>query len=94
MNILADVTIGDGAIIAAGSVVTKDVPPYGIAAGVPAVVKGFRFADSVIERLLKLQWWELELSQLSGLPFRDIERCMDLIENIKQNENSTRSDGR
>jgi acetyltransferase-like isoleucine patch superfamily enzyme len=94
VNILADVTIGDGAIIAAGSVVTKDVPPYAIAAGVPAVVKGIRFADSVIERLLKLKWWELELSQLSGLPFRDIERCMDLIENIKQNENSNCSDGR
>jgi acetyltransferase-like isoleucine patch superfamily enzyme len=88
VNILADVTIGDGAVVAAGSVVTKDVPPYAIAAGVPAAVKGFRFADSVIERLLKLKWWDLELSQLSGLPFRDIERCMDLIENIKQNESS------
>jgi acetyltransferase-like isoleucine patch superfamily enzyme len=89
VNILADVTIGDGAVVAAGSVVTKDVPPYAIAAGVPAVIKGFRFADSVIERLLKLKWWDLELSQLSGLPFRDIERCMNLIENIKQNMSST-----
>jgi acetyltransferase-like isoleucine patch superfamily enzyme len=89
VNILADVTIGDGAVVAAGSVVTKDVPPYAIAAGVPAAVKGFRFADSVIERLLKLKWWDLELSQLSGLPFRDIERCMDLIENIERNKNST-----
>src|SRR5262245_17260319 len=88
VNILADVTIGDGAVVAAGSVVTKDVPPYAIAAGAPAVVKGFRIAGSVIERLLKLKWWDLELSQLSGLPFRDIQRCMDLIENIKQNENS------
>jgi acetyltransferase-like isoleucine patch superfamily enzyme len=86
VNILADVTIGDGAVVAAGSVVTKDVPPYAIGAGVPAVVKGFRFADSVIERLLKLKWWDLELSQLSGLPFRDIERCMDLIENIQQKD--------
>ena len=89
VNILADVTIGDGAVVAAGSVVTKDVPPYAIAAGVPAVLKGFRFADSVIERLLKLKWWDLELSQLSGSPFRDIERCMDLIENIKWNKSST-----
>jgi acetyltransferase-like isoleucine patch superfamily enzyme len=89
VNILADVTIGDGAVVAAGSVVTKDVPPYAIAAGVPAAVKGFRFADSVIERLRKLKWWDLELSQLSGLPFRDIERCMDLIENIERNKNST-----
>jgi acetyltransferase-like isoleucine patch superfamily enzyme len=89
VNILADVTVGDGAIVAAGSVVTKNVPPYAITAGVPAVVKGFRFADAVIERLLKLKWWDLELSQLSGLPFRDVERCIDLIENIKQNESST-----
>jgi hypothetical protein len=32
---------------------------------------------------LRVKWWDLELSQLSGLPFRDIERCLDLIEAIK-----------
>lgn len=83
VNIMAGVSIGDGAIIAAGSVVTKDVPPYAIAAGVPASIKRFRFPERTIERLLRLKWWDLELSQLSGLPFRDIDRCLDMVEAIK-----------
>jgi acetyltransferase-like isoleucine patch superfamily enzyme len=83
VHIMGGVTIGDGAVIAAGSVVTKDVPPYAIVAGVPATIKRLRFSDATIERLLKLKWWDLELSQLSGLPFRDIERCIDQIEEIK-----------
>src|SRR5262249_23532283 len=83
VNVTAGVNVGDGVIIAAGSVVTKDVPPYAIVAGVPAVVKRYRFPEKTIERLLRVRWWDLELSQLSGLPFRDIERCLDMIEEIK-----------
>jgi acetyltransferase-like isoleucine patch superfamily enzyme len=83
VHIMAGVTVGDGAVIAAGSIVTKDLPPYAVAAGVPAVVKRLRFPEATIERLLKLKWWDLELADLSGLPFRDIDRCIDLIEKIK-----------
>jgi len=83
VNIMGGVTIGDGAIIAAGSVVTKDVPPYAVVAGIPAVIKRFRFPETTIERLMRLKWWELDLSDLSGLPFRDIDRCMDVIETAK-----------
>jgi hypothetical protein len=71
------------AVIAAGAVVTKDVPPYAIVGGVPAKIIRYRFPDKTIERLLRVKWWELELSQLSGLPFGDVERCLDLIEEIK-----------
>jgi hypothetical protein len=52
-------------------------------AGVPASIKRFRFPDKTIERLLRVKWWDFELSQLSGLPFRDIDRCLDMIEAIR-----------
>ena len=82
VNVMSGINVGDGAIIAAGAVVTQDVPPYAIVAGVPATVKRYRFAEDVIARLLRSRWWDLELSQLSGLPFNDIERCLDAIELI------------
>lgn len=55
--ILAGVTIGDGAIIGARSVVTKDVPPYTIVAGVPAKEVRKRFDESIIAELLQIKWW-------------------------------------
>lgn len=50
--------IGDGAIIAAGSIVSKDVPPYAVVAGVPAVIKKYRFSENIIEELLRIKWWD------------------------------------
>lgn len=57
-QVLHKVTIGDGAVVGGGAVVTKDVPPYAIVAGVPARVIKYRFAPEVIERLLKIKWWD------------------------------------
>lgn len=56
--ILAGVTIGDGAVVGARAVVTKDVLPYAIVGGVPAKSIRKRFSDDVIERLLELKWWD------------------------------------
>ncbi len=55
--ILGGNTIGNGAIVAAGAVVTKDVNPYEIVAGVPAKVIGHRFTEEQIDFLEKTQWW-------------------------------------
>ena len=56
--ILSGVTIGDGAIIASRSVVTKDVPPYTIVGGVPAKAIKKRFSEQTISHLLKIKWWD------------------------------------
>ena len=58
--ILSGVTMGDGAIIGARAVVTKDVPPYTIVGGVPAKTIRKRFDDRTIEKLLSLRWWDCD----------------------------------
>lgn len=57
VTILSGVSIGDGAVVAARSVVTRDVPAYGVVAGNPARLLRHRFDDFTIERLLALRWW-------------------------------------
>jgi len=56
--ILNNVKIGDGAIVAAGSVVSKDVPPYSVVGGVPAKIIRYRFSEEIISKLLKIKWWD------------------------------------
>ena len=57
-TVLSGVTIGDGAVVAAAAVVTSDVPPYAIVAGVPAQVVSQRFTDEQIAALSRIAWWD------------------------------------
>ncbi len=58
--ILSGVRIGQGAIVAAGAVVTKDVPPYAVVGGVPAKVIRYRFPSEIIEELMKVDYSKLD----------------------------------
>ncbi len=76
------VTIGDGAIIGMGSVVTHNVPPYEIWAGNPAKCIRKRFDEETIEKLLKLRWWDWEEDRLKkyGNLFRNSEELLKKLE--------------
>ena len=56
--IVGNVKVGNGAVVAAGAVVTKDVPPYAVVGGIPAKVIKYRFEPQIIESLERLKWWE------------------------------------
>jgi virginiamycin A acetyltransferase len=75
--IMPNVTIGDGAIIGAGAVVTHDIPPYGVACGVPARIIKYRFSKIEIEELLQIAWWnwpkEKIVANLHNLRGADVE---------------------
>jgi virginiamycin A acetyltransferase len=78
--ILSGVTIGDGAVIGARSVVTKNVPPYAIVAGSPAKVIRYRFPKHTIDRLLNLQWWNWPLYKIqAALPLLTSNRIEEFI---------------
>lgn len=63
--IMAGVTIGDGAIIGAYAVVTKNVAPYAIVGGNPAKEIRKRFSDKVVEQLLNIKWWNWEIDKIT-----------------------------
>jgi acetyltransferase-like isoleucine patch superfamily enzyme len=79
--ILSGVTVGDGAVIAARSVVTKDVSPYAIVAGSPARVVAHRFSEEEREHLLRIRWWdwpeEVVLARVDALNGSDIKTFLN-----------------
>lgn len=82
--ICGDVEIADGAVILAGAVVTKDIPPYAIVGGVPAKVIKYRYDNETIDFLLRSEWWNKDISW-----FRKNWKLMNNIDKFKlQYENS------
>jgi len=62
--VMRGVTIGDGAVVAANSVVTRDVPPYSIVGGSPARVLKPRFSPEIAEAMLRIAWWNWDETTL------------------------------
>ncbi len=74
------VRIGNGAIIAAGAFVNRDVPDYAIVGGLPSRVIRMRFSEQQIERLLKLKWWNYDISIMQNVPVNNIEHALEVLE--------------
>lgn len=77
-KIKAGVKIGDGAIIGFGAIVTKDVPPYAIVGGNPAKIIRYRFNPDIIEKLLKIKWWNFDFSSFENIDCSDVDSFFQL----------------
>ncbi|MBM6929940.1 CatB-related O-acetyltransferase [[Clostridium] spiroforme] len=86
--ILSGVNIGQGAIIAAGSVVTKDVPAYAVVAGIPARIIKYRFSNEMINLLLKFDFSKLDKDfiikhkEQLQLPLKNEEQVSFLLQEL------------
>ena len=81
-TILDNITIENGAVIAAGSVVTKSVPPYAVVGGNPAKIIKYRFSDDTIQELEKLHFWDLPLETIRKFDLWS-DNIEDFINSVK-----------
>jgi carbonic anhydrase/acetyltransferase-like protein (isoleucine patch superfamily) len=82
VSIMQGVTVGDGAVIAQESFVTRDVPPYALVGGHPARIIRYRFAEAQISELLRIAWWNWDDDEIRKLvPYLV---CEDVTEFIRR----------
>ncbi len=79
VTLMRGVRIGDGAVVATRSVVTKDVPPYAIVGGNPAKLIRWRFDEATRDGLSALAWWRYGLADLQAFDFTDPARFIDAL---------------
>jgi acetyltransferase-like isoleucine patch superfamily enzyme len=77
--LLAGIEVGHGAVVGAGSVVTKNVPPYAVVVGNPARIIKYRFDPEVVEKLMASSWWNLRDEEIQVLS-KDIRNPLRFIE--------------
>lgn len=82
VKLLEGITIHDGAIILAGSIITKDIEPFTVVGGVPSKLIKYRFPDKHIDLMKKIKWWDKDLEWIEkNLDlFTDVEKFSKLIE--------------
>ena len=78
--VMPGVTVGNGAAIGTGAVVTKDVEPYSVVAGVPAKKIKMRFSDDLIQKIEKSKWWDWDYEKIKErlMDFRNMEEFIRL----------------
>jgi len=85
-TIMGGVTIGNGSVVGAGSVVTKDVPPYSIVGGNPAKHINYRFDDDIIKELLDIQWWNWNDDTITNMmPYINSKDIRGFIDKCREN---------
>ena len=81
VTILSGVKVGDGAVIATNSILSKDVPPYAVVGGNPARIIRYRFSQEVIDELLEIKWWdwsdEKVIESITQLSSKNIEEFIN-----------------
>lgn len=82
--VLSGVHIGDGAVIGANAVVTKDVEPYAIVGGVPAKLIRFRFDEKIITDLLDVKWWLLPYDDVLSLDMNNVPKAIEQVRALRR----------
>lgn len=76
--------LGDGSIVAAGAVVTHDVPPYAIVARVPAKIIKYRFNEDIKEKLLNSKWWDIPYEILKNFDFKNVNKFIEQVKDYNE----------
>ena len=84
VTFISGIRIGDGAVVLAGAVVTKDVEPYAIVGGVRARVMKYRYDSKDIEWLMKIKWWDMDELWIkeNWKAFNDIRKLKETLTNL------------